>query len=84
MGSGVEFDEDSFSYSKPNPNNSAPSGYTPTSQMSQYSSQNNVRGMAGWLMRHGLAKSANGAQYILVAVIIVNIIITFMVIAFLL
>lgn len=39
-------------------------------------------GMAGWLIRHGWAKSQQSAQMILVAVVIIDIIATFMVIKY--
>lgn len=39
-------------------------------------------GMAGWLMRHGWAKTPAVAQGIMVAIIIIDIIITFIVIKY--
>jgi len=39
-------------------------------------------GMAGWLMRHRLAKSSRSAQGMLVAVIVVDLIATFVVIKY--
>jgi hypothetical protein len=85
MSSGVEFDEDSFSYSaKPR----VP-GSVQGSQPNDYggvpgynTSNSNPHGMAGFLIRHGLAKSNNSAQIVLVAVVVLNIIITFIVIRY--
>jgi hypothetical protein len=42
----------------------------------------NVPKMAQWLMKKGLARSPHVAQAILIAVIIINIIITFLVVRF--
>lgn len=69
--SGVEFEEDSFarSYSQPGSNSSSNSySYGNTSEQSG--------GMAGWLIRHHIVKSSQGAQLFLVGVIIINIVIT--------
>ncbi|MBU6231712.1 MAG: hypothetical protein KGI45_03905 [Patescibacteria group bacterium] len=84
MASGVEFDEDNFSYGNRRP--AAGSGFSSPGmyrgQASQPYSGSGGSKMAQWLIRHGLAKSANSAQYILVAVIALNIIITFIIIKF--
>lgn len=68
--SGVEFEEDSFarSYSQSGSNSSGNSGYGNTDERGG--------GMAGWLMRHHIVKSSQGAQLFLVGVIIINIVIT--------
>jgi hypothetical protein len=42
----------------------------------------NVPGLAGWLMRHGVAKSSSSAQTILIGIVVANIIITFIVIKY--
>jgi len=39
-------------------------------------------GMAGWLVRHGFAKTSTGAQGIMIAVVAVDIIATFVVIKY--
>lgn len=36
----------------------------------------NVSGLTGWLMRHGIVKSPQGAQIIMIGIVIINIIIT--------
>ena len=67
MTTGVEFEEDKLSYGdKPRVGTpGAAGGGGPTG---------NEPKMVQWLMRHGLAKSANSAQMILIGVFIVNII----------
>jgi hypothetical protein len=68
--SSVEFDEDRISYSRPQvsgmPNFQAPGGNVASS---------NAPKMTQWLMRHGI-KSAGAAQAILIAVVLLNIVIT--------
>jgi hypothetical protein len=78
MSSGVEFDEDKFSYSKP-PTAAAPSGMSSM----KYGTPVPVgtSKMEAWLMRHGI-KSTGGAQAILIAIIILNLVVTFVVINF--
>ena len=39
-------------------------------------------GMAGWLMRHGLAKSPRSAQFVMAGIVVVDIIAIFVVIKF--
>jgi hypothetical protein len=79
MSSGVEFDEDKFSYARPTPAQGSPVGVPNAAYTSPVAS--NTRGMHGWLMRHGV-KSAAGAQVVLIAVVILNIVVTFVVIKF--
>lgn len=80
MSSGVEFDEDKISYGiRPSPNS------VTSSNVGGYSENpTNERGMAGWLIKKGLANTPGAAQGILTTVVIVNIIITFIVISYLL
>jgi hypothetical protein len=78
MSSGVEFEEDSFSY-KPKPRLSGgPAGSSPGVP----ASVGNEPKMVQWLMRHGIAKSGTSAQVILIIVVIINIIITYVVIKY--
>ncbi|MES2216207.1 MAG: hypothetical protein V4481_02830 [Patescibacteria group bacterium] len=86
MSSGVQFEEDSFSFNKPAAPSSAPTtsgGFQAPPNLGYGRPQlpSNTPKMAQWLMRHGI-KSPNAAQTILVVVVIVNIIITFVVIKF--
>jgi hypothetical protein len=75
MSSGVEFDEDKFSYSKPPVQASAG-----MPQMTYGRPiPDNAPKMAKWLMRHGI-KSTASAQTVLVIVVIINIIVTFIVV----
>lgn len=84
MSNGVQFEEDNFSFTSPNKTpgakgeNNVSVGYGHP----QYNNASVPRGMAGWLMRHGLATSSSTAQVILVGIVIVNIIITYFVIRF--
>lgn len=45
-----------------------------------YTTQRNESGLAGWLIKHGLAKSSGSAQVVMVAVIIVNLIVAYILI----
>jgi len=73
MASGVEFDEDNMTYARPGVRpGMAGGGYVPARE----------RGMAGWLIRHGLAKSNSSAQIVMIGVVIVNAIIMFVLIKF--
>lgn len=86
MSSGVEFDEDKFNYA-PKPQQSASAGpgafQAPRSSTQiRYPDAGKQPSMVRFLMRHGLAKSAQTAQIYLVAIVIINIIITFIVIKF--
>jgi hypothetical protein len=82
MSSNVQFEEDGFSksYSQAQPIHSA-SSYG--MNQSGYST-GEVKGMAGWLMRHHLAKSPQGAQFYLIGLVIINLIITFVALTYLL
>ena len=82
MASGVEFDEDKFSYSaKPQVPGSIPGAAYGGYNIPGYGNQNaNIHGMAGFLIRHGLAKTYHGAQMVLIGVVIFNVIVTFIVI----
>ncbi|MDE1975226.1 MAG: hypothetical protein KGI49_01810 [Patescibacteria group bacterium] len=78
MSGGVEFDEDRASYGglkRPNFAGQA-GGYGDSSAGPDGS------GMVGWLKRHGLAGSSSAAQGILIAVVIINIIITYIVVKY--
>ncbi len=79
MASGVEFDEDNISYAKPGSRPGIPGlggGYG--------SGQREERGMAGWLIKRGFAKSYGSAQAVMLGIVVVNIIITYVAIKFLL
>ena len=67
MSSGVEFDEDKIIYSRPLRSSSAQAG----------------SGLEAWLIRKGYARSGGGAKAIMVGVIIINIIIIFFILRFL-
>jgi hypothetical protein len=70
MSSGVEFEEDNFS------KNYARVGSTQSySNQNTYSNQEE-RGIIGWLIKHNLAKSKQSAQYYLLGIIAVNLLIT--------
>lgn len=83
---GVEFEEDSFGgSSRPRPQD----GQQPASSVNssaytrlQDSKSSNERGLSGWLIRHGLARSPATAQTILIVVIVVNIILTYVVVKY--
>jgi hypothetical protein len=81
MSSGIEFEEDSFSRNYAKPAN--------TGASNQNYSYNNYeqpaeRGITGWLMKHGLAKSPQGAQVIMLVIVVINMIITGVFLTFLL
>lgn len=85
MSDKVQFEEDNFSFnSAKKPGSNGPSGNVSAGYGHPQYESNAPKGMAGWLIKHGLAKSGNTAQYILVGFIIFNIIITVVVIKFLL
>ncbi len=83
MSSGVEFDEDKFSYGTPRPSSSSMPGVNNYGKP-VYANSNVPSGMAGWLVRKGLVKSPNVAQVVLVVIVIVNALITLAIIKFLL
>ncbi len=79
MTTGVEFEEDKLSYGdKPRV------GVSPAGPGGGMPGSGNEPKMVKWLMRHGLAKSANSAQMILIGVFIVNIILIFIIIRYIL
>ncbi len=82
MSSGVEFDEDRWGGARPSAGSPA-GGFSGGSQMGGAPVYNyggygggNAKGISGWLQRHGIAKSDKSAQYIMLAIIILNIAIT--------
>ena len=74
MSSGVEFEEDSFSrsYGQATPGQS----FSPSLASMGYADPNLPKGMAGWLMKRGIVKSPQGAQMMLIGIIIFNCIVT--------
>jgi hypothetical protein len=64
----VEFDEDKFQYGR--------TGVRPGMQNMQSGAQS---GMSLWLIKKGIVKSDTGAQVVLVAIVIINILIVFLV-----
>lgn len=75
MAQNVEFEEDSFSYAKPQASGSA-------GGLGQ--SLDGEPSMVRFLVRNGLVKTVRAGHRILVAIVIINIIITFIVISYLL
>ena len=75
MSSDVQFDSDFNPSAKPGARGAAP-GRGPAASGEQ-------RGMTGWLIRHGLAKSGSSANIVLVGVVLVNAIIILVVLRFL-
>ena len=96
MASGVEFEEDSFGQNRPAAGPSSAEqvpnsfgnmagglSYVPTN--SRYGAANQARGgMAGWLIRHRLAKTPEAAQKVMIGIVVFNLIVTFVVIKFVL
>ncbi len=81
MVTGVEFDEDKFSY--------APRGQSRPGAAPAPASYNNLQyassrpsGIAGWLISHGWAKSEKSAQGIMLGIMTVNFIIMYVVIKY--
>lgn len=75
MTTGVEFEEDKSSYGgRPR--------VAPSSGMSGPTGEE--RGMIGWLIRHGMAKSSSAAQIVLIGILILNIVLIFLVVRYLL
>jgi hypothetical protein len=72
MSNGVEFDVDSSSRYAPRPG-TTPGNFSPTG---------NEPKMVKWLMKKGIVKSPRVGQAVLIAVVIVNIIITIAVIKY--
>jgi hypothetical protein len=86
MSSGVEFDEDNFSYSAKPRVQGIPAGansYVSVPRSNGGGDTSNIHGIAGFLIRHGIAKSYNSAQVIMIAIVIVNIVVTFIVVHYL-
>jgi hypothetical protein len=77
MAEGVEFEEDK-GYSKPRPGMVSPgsSGFPASSE--------NAPKMVQWLIAHGLAKSASGAQAVLIGIVVVNFVVIFIIMRYLL
>jgi hypothetical protein len=71
MSSGIEFEEDNFSKHYAQPTNSA-QNYS----YNNYNTPPEEKGLSGWMMKHGLAKSPQGAQVIMLIIIVINMIIT--------
>ncbi len=80
MSSGIEFEEDNFSKNYAKPANSQ-QNYSYNNYGSQ---QQGERGLTGWLMKHGLAKSPQGAQMVMLIIVVINMIITGVFLTFLL
>lgn len=84
MSSGVEFEEDKFSYT---PRKPSPGGFSvspPITATGTSTINHNDPKMVQWLMKKGFATSPGAAQGILIAVIIINALITYFVISYLL
>lgn len=73
MSSGVEFDEDKFSFGSPSP---APGPVPSFSGYGQVSG--NEPKMVRWLMSKGIVNSPAAAQRLLVIIMIINFIIAFL------
>jgi hypothetical protein len=81
MSEGIEFDEDKLKYA-PRPNAHASLG---SYSAGQYGVPNtNEPRMIQWLMKKGIITSPAAGQVVLIAFVIINIIITFVVIKFIL
>jgi len=73
MSSGVEFDEDKFSFG-------APSGQA--ARYGRATSSAGVPKMSAWLMKKGIVKSPMAAQIFLIGLILFNVIITYVAIKY--
>jgi hypothetical protein len=82
MSSGIEFEEDGFAKSYTQSQSSQRTSSYGINQSGYSDSE--VKGMVGWLMRYHLAKSPQSAQLYLIGLVIVNLIITFVAISYLL
>ena len=80
MASGVEFDEDKFSYTPPK--GAQPVGASPSFPAGSSGYSSAPKGMSGWLIAHGLAKSEKSAQVMMVFLVLVNIVITVLVVKY--
>ena len=78
MSNQVQFEEDDFKFSS-NKTKSNPSNLGNVSAGYGHPQYNNgeQRGMAGWLVRHGIANSSTMAQGLLIFFIIINITVTY-------
>lgn len=75
--SGVEFEEDAFAKNYPTfQTRSNPNALSYSNNPYGNTSNNTSSGMAGWLIRHHIVKSSQGAQLLLIGIIIINLIIT--------
>ncbi len=86
MSTGVEFDEDKISYGAPRQQtySAAPSsGAFGGSQPGAMINRNDPK-MVQWLMKKGFARTPGAAQGILIVVILINLIITYFVISYML
>ncbi len=87
MSSGVQFEEDNLNFSKPHPTSpgGSSSQSTTSAQFANYSrfGGHNSSKMVQWLIKKGVVKSPNSAQAILILVVIINTLITFVVIKYL-
>lgn len=81
MPEGIQFEEDNFRFdsSKRSANAGTSAGYGHPSYQST-----EQKGMVGWLIRHGWARSGSFAQAILLGVVLVNVVITILIIMFML
>ena len=85
MSSEIEFDEDKFAYgSRPQAGKSPASFSSNVGSQIRYPGAGREPGMVKFLMKHHLAKSPQSAQMFLVGLVIVNFIIAFIIIKFLL
>ena len=84
MVTGVEFDEDKVDYggfrSAGRPASGGTSSVSSPNMAPRYSVH--ASGMAGWLIAHGWVKSEGAAQGLLLALVVANIIITYVVIKY--
>lgn len=76
MSSGIEFEEDNLS------RNYARVGNSPVYASNNNYSDSEERGIVGWLIKHNLAKSKQTAQYYLIGIVVINLLITFIVIIY--
>jgi hypothetical protein len=71
---GVEFEEDSFNsgtFSSTPGQNSSSNGFSQPGYPGGYN-ESNQSGLAGWLIRHRLAKTPQGAQKVMIGIAIFN------------
>ena len=76
--SNVEFESDNMGFNKRGPSKSSGGkGFVFSGQGGQ-----NKRGMTGWLISHGIVRSENTGQIILIAFIAINFIASFLIIKY--